>query len=116
MGIAKKNRIKKDIDFKRIIDTHRSFANKYFVIYVNKSKSPLEHWKIGISVSKKVGKAHERVWIKRRVRESFYNISDSLERNLEFIVIARPIVNGKKQTEIQKQIKHVLKIAGVINE
>jgi ribonuclease P protein component len=115
MTIAKPNRIKKEADFQRIIKIHDSVANRFFILYKNESNE-LKHWKLGLSVSKKIGKAHERVWVKRRIRASIMNLNDQIPNNLELIVIARPITNGLSQAEIEKNIKHVLKLAGVINE
>ena len=114
MGILKKDRIKDGQEFNRIIQAKDSFANKYFVVYKEETNNP--HWRLGLSVSKKIGKAHERVWVKRRIRQSINNLNDRMKQNTNLIVIARPLAANTDQAFIQKQIEHILKLAGVINE
>ncbi len=64
---------------------------------------------------KKIGKAHERVWVKRRISESFNNISLFIPNNLDIVIVARPLVKGQKQKIIQDQLMHVLDLAGILN-
>lgn len=113
MGIAKPFRIKKANDFQNVFDQHNSFANQYFVIY--KYQNPVNsNFRLGISVGKKVGKAHERVWVKRRIRASIQAIIDQFPNDLDLLVIARPITNGKDQNQINQQLLDVLKKANLI--
>ena len=48
--------IKKDSDFRKVYKHGKSFANKYLVMYILDNKSDFN--RVGISVSKKVGKAN----------------------------------------------------------
>ncbi|MDN6900051.1 ribonuclease P protein component [Oenococcus sicerae] len=117
MGTKKPFRIKKASDFTRIFAQHKSFANRYFVVYSDNQPEHLDvqHWRIGLSVSKRVGKAHERVWVKRRISESFNNISPLIANSLDIVVVARPLVNKRSQMFIQTQLVHVLDLAGILN-
>lgn len=114
MGTRKENRIKDGNEFKRIIDQKKSFANKYFIVYIEENN--IEKLRLGLSVGKKIGKAHQRVWVKRRIRQSINNLSNGINKNINLIVIARPNASGMTQKETESQIKNVLKIAGVIYE
>ncbi|MDR0899319.1 MAG: ribonuclease P protein component [Lactobacillaceae bacterium] len=117
MGISKTNRIKRDLDFKEIIEARHSYANRFFIVYIKKREdSTLGHWRAGLSVSKKVGKAHERVWVKRRIRASLMNLEEQIDSNIDMVVIARPTTNGIEQHEAQKQLVHIFKNLGVLNE
>lgn len=118
MSTKKIFRIKKSGDFAKVFAKHKSFANRYFVVYSNRQPQGLNinHWRIGLSVSKKIGKAHERVWVKRRISESFNNISQLIAEDLDIIVVARPAANGQTQAVIQDQIKHVLDLAGILHD
>ena len=92
MGFFSKNvmkkeyRVKKNEEFSRIIKRKQSLANRSFIIYY--LKNDLDHSRIGISVSKKLGKAVIRNKIKRQVRmmvQETVNLND----NYDYIVIVR---------------------------
>ena len=104
--MKKEYRVKKSQDFDNIIRKKQSFANRQFVIYYQEKK--LDHMRLGISVSKKLGKAHERNKLKRYVRESFKTRKDFL-KNYDIIIIVRPAAKGLSFLEFGSSIDHVLK-------
>ena len=104
--MKKKYRVKRSQDFDNIIRKKQSFANRQFVIYYQENK--LDHMRLGISVSKKLGKAHERNRLKRYVRESFKTRKDFL-KNYDIIIIVRPAAKGLSFLEFGSSIDHVLK-------
>ena len=104
--MKKEYRLKKSQDFDNIIRKKQSFANRQFVIYYQENK--LDHMRLGISVSKKLGKAHERNKLKRYVRESFKTRKDFL-KNYDIIIIVRPAAKGLSFLEFGSSIDHVLK-------
>ena len=84
--MKKEYRVKKNEDFSYIIKHKHSLANRSFIIYY--VKNDLNHARIGISVSKKLGKAVIRNKIKRQVRmivQQTINFND----NYDYIVIVR---------------------------
>ena len=84
--MKKEYRVKKNEDFSYIIKHKQSWANRSFIIYY--VKNDLNHARIGISVSKKLGKAVIRNKIKRQVRmivQQTINFND----NYDYIVIVR---------------------------
>lgn len=84
--MEKKYRVKKNEDFSRIIKRKQSLANRSFIVYY--LKNDLDHARIGISVSKKLGKAIVRNKIKRQVRMIVREAID-LNSNYDYIVIVR---------------------------
>lgn len=104
--MKKEYRVKKSQDFDNIIRKKQSFANRQFVVYYQENK--LDHMRLGISVSKKLGKAHERNKLKRYVRESFKTRKDFL-KNYDIIIIVRPAAKGLSFLEFGSSIDHVLK-------
>lgn len=104
--MKKEYRVKKSQDFDNIIRKKQSFANRQFVIYYQENK--LDQMRLGISVSKKLGKAHERNKLKRYVRESFKTRKDFL-KNYDIIIIVRPAAKGLSFLEFGSSIDHVLK-------
>ena len=84
--MKKEYRVKKNEDFSRIIKRKQSMANRTFIIYY--LKNDIGHARIGISVSKKLGKAVIRNKIKRQVR-MIIKETINLEDNYDYIVIVR---------------------------
>ncbi|CAM3207863.1 ribonuclease P protein component [Leuconostoc rapi] len=106
-------RIKKPTEFQIVFNKHRSVANKYFIVY-QLDKQEQKHFRLGISVSKKIGKAHDRVWVKRRIRQSMLELKPQISQEIDILVIARPAVAKQSQQFIKEQMIHVLKLAHIL--
>ncbi|WP_323703559.1 ribonuclease P protein component [Mammaliicoccus sp. Dog046] len=111
--MEKAYRIKKNNDFQRIYKMGKSVANRQFVIYT--AENDCEHFRLGMSVSKKLGNAVTRNRIKRSIRECFKNHKENILPK-DIIVIARNQSVDLSVVETQKSIEHVLKIAKVFNK
>ena len=111
--MKKEYRVKSSQDFDNIIRKKQSFANRQFVIYFQKNK--LEHMRLGISVSKKLGKALERNKIKRYIRETFKTRKNHI-KNYDIIIIARAGVKELPFLEVGSSIDHVLKKSKLIEK
>ena len=111
--MKKEYRIKKSTDFDNIIRKKQSFANRQFVMYYRKNNS--EHMKLGISVSKKLGKAHERNRLKRYVREVFKTRKDNV-KSYDVIVIVRQGAVEQNFEDFSKSIDHILRKAKLYKE
>lgn len=105
----KDQRIKKNKEFQQIFKKGKSFANRQFIVYVLKSDQP--QFRLGLSVSKKVGNAVTRNRIKRYIRQTFLELKDDLLPNADYIIIARPQAATLDFHESKKSLEHVLKIA-----
>ncbi|MGX7031247.1 ribonuclease P protein component [Vagococcus zengguangii] len=112
--MKKEYRIKKESDFRDIMSERQSFANRHLVIYIRQKEQP--HFKVGLSVGKKVGNAVMRNHVKRLLRLSLKQMTGEINPNLEFVLIARPAIKHLSYEEVQKNVRHVLKLAGVIEE
>lgn len=104
--MKKKYRIKKSEDFNKIIRKKKSFANRQFVIYYSENKEN-RHIRLGISVSKKLGKAHIRNKMKRYVRECI-NTRKKILKNYDIILIVRQGAINSSFKEFDKSINHIL--------
>jgi len=114
MFSGKAYRIKKNSDFQTIYKKGKSVANRQFVVYTYNNKEN-KHFRLGISVSKKLGNAVTRNKIKRAIRENFkVHKQDIIAKDI--IVIARQPANDMTTLEIQDSLEHVLKIAKVFNK
>ena len=112
--MKKKYRIKKSGEFQEVFQRGKSFANRQFIIY-KLEKENQDHFRIGISVSKKIGKAVTRNRVKRLVREVFKELKNELPPNADFVIIARKPAADMKYGEVKKSLLHILKIAKVLN-
>ena len=68
--MKKTYRVKKEAEFQKVFETKNSVANRLFVIY-SLEKPGQSHFRVGISVGKKIGNAVHRNWVKRRIRPAF---------------------------------------------
>lgn len=80
------NRLLANQDFQKLIKANKSFSNKSFVVFYKKNQ--LDHARIGISVSTKMGGAVIRNKIKRQVR-MMINQNFDLSTNKDIVIIVR---------------------------
>ena len=112
--MKKRFRVKKEKDFNAIFQEGKSVANRKFVVY--RLENSEQHFRVGLSVSKKLGNAVTRNQIKRRIRHVLITHKDQIIENLDFVVIARKGVEEMNYTEIEKNLLHVLKLANIYQE
>ena len=100
-------RLRKDSDFRRVYKHGKSFANRYLVMYIMRNN--LEYNRVGISVSKKVGKAIVRNKVKRKIRESFrLDVDGKIKSGYDIVFIARVAINDVQYNEVNKSMKHLV--------
>ena len=115
VGFLRKSfRVKKEKDFNAIFKEGESVANRRFVIY--RLANSQEHFRVGLSVSKKLGNAVMRNQIKRRIRHILIDHRNELVDNVDFIVIARKGVENLDYAELEKNLLHVLRLAKIYQE
>lgn len=108
MDFKKTKGLIKDSDFRNVYRHGKSFSTKYLVMYIFDNKS--ETTRLGISVSKKVGKAIIRNKIKRRVRESYrLNVDENIKSGYDIVFIARIASKDADYKDIEKSIKYLVK-------
>ncbi|WP_368502930.1 ribonuclease P protein component [Alkalihalophilus sp. As8PL] len=108
--MRKEQRIKKNEEFSSVFKKGQSVANRQFVLYSLK-KEGQANFRIGLSVSKKVGNAVVRNRIKRYVRTVFLTYQEELPPNYDFVIIARHPVAEMDFHQVESSLKHVLKKA-----
>ena len=112
--MKKRFRVKKEKDFNAIFKEGKSFANRKFVIY--RLENDEQHFRVGLSVSKKLGNAVTRNQIKRRIRHILIEHKNQLVENVDFVVIARKGVEILDYAEMEKNLLHVLKLSKIYQE
>lgn len=107
--MKKTYRIKKNQDFQIVFKQGSSVANRQFVLYILERKEQ-EHFRIGLSVSKKIGNAVKRNEIKRYIRQSFHEFEDQVLNGRDYVIIARKPTAEMNFHEVKKSLQHVLKV------
>jgi ribonuclease P protein component len=113
--MKKELRIKKNKDFQEAFKKGRSFANRQFVVYVLKKEGQTS-FRIGLSVSKKLGNAVMRNQIKRYIRQAVFEIKESMQQDLDYVIIARKPLVEMDFFEVKKSLTHVLKVGKVLQK
>lgn len=112
--MKKRFRVKKEKDFSVIFKEGASFANRRFVVY--RLENQKQHFRVGLSVSKKLGNAVMRNQIKRRIRHILMQYKHQVLSNIDFVVIARKGVELLDYAEMEKNLLHVLKLSKIYQE
>ncbi|KIY22903.1 MULTISPECIES: ribonuclease P protein component [Mesobacillus] len=111
--MKKEYSVKKNKEFQEAFKKGRSVANRQFVVYILK-KPEQEKFRIGLSVSKKIGNAVMRNQIKRYIRQSFHELHDQVQTGNDYIIIARKPTAEMNMHEVKKSLEHVLKVGKVL--
>lgn len=111
--MRKNYRVKSKKDFNAIFKDGQNFANRKFVVY--KLEKDQKHFRVGISVSKKLGNAVVRNSIKRKIRHVLIKYRGYLAK-ADFVVIARKGVETLDYHQVEQNLLHVLKIAKIYQE
>jgi len=113
--MKKAYRVKTEADFQKVFHQGKSMANRQFVVY-SIAKEGQAHFRVGISVGKKLGNAVARNAIKRKIRHCLieFDQNDLIEPELDFIVIARQPISRMDYHEIRKSLMHVFNRANIL--
>ena len=111
--MKKSYRIKKEKEFQKIIYHKDSYANRNFVVYILPAEENT-HFRVGLSVGKKIGNAVARNKVKRLMRTSLHDLRDSIKPSYNIVLIARPKVVDLSLDEVKNNIEHVFKLANII--
>ena len=90
--------IKKSTDFTKIISSKQVIKNKYCSIYYQKSEKNL----YGITVPKKIGKAHIRNKIKRQIKNIIRTNEFNIPKPFDYVIIIKEAILELDYQNIKK--------------
>ena len=106
--------LKKNEDFQRVYGKRKSFANRYFIMYILNNNSSIN--RLGISVSKKVGNSVVRHRVVRLVRESYRLNEERFNSGLDLVVVARSTAADIDYKAAESALLHLAKLHGILVE
>ncbi|MBM7840981.1 ribonuclease P protein component [Alkalihalobacillus xiaoxiensis] len=106
--MKKEQRLKKNEEFSAVFKKGHSMANRQFVLYIL-PKEGQTSFRLGLSVSKRVGNAVCRNRIKRLIRVVFQDLEGQLKTDCDYVVIARLPARDLGLKEVQSSLEHVMR-------
>src|SRR5947199_6273518 len=79
--------LRRPADFRRVYDRRRSVSDPWLIVYA--CENGLPHLRLGLSVSRKVGKATYRNRLRRLYREAFRLTRHQMPAGLDLVLIPR---------------------------
>jgi ribonuclease P protein component len=97
----RRRRLSRSGDFDRVYRDGVSRGNRFLVLYsfARGEEEPGGDARLGISVGRKIGRAVQRNKVKRAVREAFWQLVDQLPEGHDYVIVARPGVEGLLERE-----------------
>ena len=99
--------------FQRLYHT-KGVADGYLVLYARKNRT--ETNRVGITVGKKLGKAHIRNRTRRRIREVYRLNEDCFKAGWDIVVVARSKAVDAEFSRLTKSYLSLAKRAGILRE
>lgn len=86
--MRKENRLASEADFRRVRGEGRAWAHPLLVLHARRTGDPT--FRLGVSTSKRLGKAVVRNRLRRRFRELFRARLRGLREGWDVVIVARP--------------------------
>lgn len=112
--IKNQNRLRKNKHFKFIYKHGETKSVDCLAVAFAKTK--IKPFKVGFSVSKKIGKSVVRNKVKRRLRECFCSFYNNINQKHNYIFIAKPGIENLSFAEIKTVMQNLLKKCGMYEE
>jgi ribonuclease P protein component len=105
--LKKSFRLTKNLEFKNVYRSGRRWTSPFFTMYIK--KNDLGYSRLGVSVSKKVGKSVVRNRIKRRIKEIVRTNFDFVKNGWDIVFSVRPLSINLDYSTMETEVKTLLK-------
>ncbi|MCL2580321.1 MAG: ribonuclease P protein component [Oscillospiraceae bacterium] len=105
--------IRENYIFRRLYRQGKSVVSPCVVLYYKKTKGNLPN-RLGITATKKIGKAVSRNRARRVIRESYRCLEPRLSSGYDFVIVARTRAAGVKMQVVKAELEGLLKSIGGI--
>ncbi|GAQ24863.1 MULTISPECIES: ribonuclease P protein component [Tepidanaerobacter] len=107
-------RLTKNLEFINVYKSGRRISSPFFVMYIK--KNDLGYSRLGVSVSKKVGKSVVRNKIKRQIKEIIRKNYDFINSGWDIVFSVKPAAVQLNYAQIEKEIISLLKRGRIYND
>ena len=105
--LRSENRLKKRKEFAYLYNNGKAkHAPHLTLVYLPTKHRPL---KIGFSLSKKIGKAHTRNLVKRRLRAIAFDWVKLMKDNFNVVFIGKPGIENLTFSQIREEMENLIK-------
>ncbi|HKR65909.1 MAG TPA: ribonuclease P protein component [Thermoanaerobaculia bacterium] len=108
-ALPKHKRLAKRREFVHVYETGQKLFSRYSVLFF--AGNGLPYSRIGITATKKLGKAHDRNRLKRWTRETYRRLREPLgidARSLDIVVNVKPNAAGTTYQDYSRDLGRVL--------
>ncbi len=106
--------IKQNHEFRRLYNKGKSVVTPSMVVYCRKSR--LDHNRVGITVSTKIGCAVKRNRARRRLRELFRLAQSRMKQGYDVIIVARTRTVTAPHRKLQADFDRAVTELGLLSE
>lgn len=106
--------LKKNKEFQYVYRAGKSAGAKSAILYYKHARHA--SYRVGFSVSKKVGNAVVRNKVKRRMKEAFRMMMPEVKKGYNLVFIARESAATETYHDLEKNMRYLLKKTGLLEQ
>ena len=106
--------LKKNHEFQKVYSKGKYFVGKFMVLYILKNSYNIN--RLGITVSKKVGKSVKRNRLRRLIKENYRAKENMLIKGYDMVFVGRNTEVLPSFSEIKKEMTFLLKKLDMFNQ